>query len=144
MRRTAQWADDRPMNTRAPIAMLLVVLGAAGCGGARGAPHNKAGAPAAAKQTVLRLESTDAGSPEALHLAQRIKVRSGGALRVEIRQSYPASLPANEARLARAMRAGRAELGLLPARAWPAAGVPAPAALQAPFVLTDYHTARRA
>jgi TRAP-type C4-dicarboxylate transport system substrate-binding protein len=131
------------MNRRLPVAMLLIAIVAAGCGGS-GASRNKAGAAAAQRTTVLRLESTDGGSPEALVLAQRIKARSGGTLTVEVRQSYPASLPANEARLARALRAGKADFGFLPARAWPAVGVPALAALQAPFLLGDYDVARRA
>ena len=126
------------------IASLLMAVAAAGCGSSDGTARNKAGAESALKQQVLRLESTDAGSPEALHFAKRIQARSGGALRVEIVQSYPGSLPANEAGLARALRAGDAEFGILPARAWPAAGVPALAALQAPFVLGDYDVAGRA
>jgi len=53
-------------------------------------------------------------------------------------------VPANEARLAHALRAGKVDFGLLPARAWPAAGVPVFAALLARFVLGDYDVARRA
>jgi TRAP-type C4-dicarboxylate transport system substrate-binding protein len=144
MRSHAHRADDCTMTRPTLTATILIALAAAGCGNSDGTARNKAGAEAARTQQVLRLESTDAGSPEALHLAQRIKARSGGALSVEIRQSYPASLPANEARLARAVRAGKADFGILPARAWPAAGVPALAALQAPFVLSDYDVAGRA
>jgi len=126
------------------IAPLLMAVAAAGCGSSDGTARNKAGAESALKQQVLRLESTDAGSPEALHFAKRVEARSGGALRVEIVQSYPGSLPANEAGLARALRTGDADFGILPARAWPAAGAPALAALQAPFVLGDYDVAGRA
>jgi TRAP-type C4-dicarboxylate transport system substrate-binding protein len=124
--------------------MFLIGVVAAGCGSSDGTSRNKAGAEAAATQRVLRVESTNAGSPEALHFAERIEARSGGALKADIHQRYPADLPANEARLARAVRAGEADFGILPARAWPVAGVPAFAALQAPFVLGDYDVASRA
>jgi len=144
MRSRAHRADDRTMTRLTLTATILIALAAAGCGSSDGTSRNKAGAKAATTQQVLRLESTDAGSPEALHFAKRIEARSGGRLRVEIVQSYSGSLPANEARLARALRAGGADFGILPARAWPAAGVPALAALQAPFVLGDYDVAGRA
>jgi TRAP-type C4-dicarboxylate transport system substrate-binding protein len=144
MRQRTHTADDRLMTRPILIASLLMAVAAAGCGSSDGTARNKAGAESAAKQQILRLESTDAGSPEALHFAKRIQARSGGALRVEIVQSYPGSVPANEAGLARALRAGGADFGILPARAWPAAGVPALAALQAPFVLGDYDVAGRA
>lgn len=128
-------------------AALLVTALAGGCAGSDGPSRNKSGAESA-KQTlvrnVLKLESTDGGSPEALHFARRIEARSGGTLRVEIAQTYPASLPANETRLARAIRAGRADFAILPARAWPPAGVRSFAALQAPFVLGNYEVAAQA
>jgi TRAP-type C4-dicarboxylate transport system substrate-binding protein len=126
------------------IALLLVATVAASCGSPGATPRNKAGAEQSPGQHAVRLESTDGGSPEALYFAARVKERSHGAVTVDIRQSYPAPVPANEARLARALRAGTVDFGLLPARAWPAAGVPAFATLQAPFVLGSYDVARRA
>lgn len=126
------------------IATLLIATVAAGCDSSDDPSRNKAGAEAPPERQVLRIESTNAGSAEALQFAKRVEARSDGALKVEIVQSYPGSLPANEARLARAVRAGEADFGILPARAWPAAGVPEFAALQSPFVLGDYDVARRA
>jgi TRAP-type C4-dicarboxylate transport system substrate-binding protein len=79
-----------------------------------------------------------------VQFAKRVAARSGGTLRVEILQSYPSAEPRNEARLARALRSGKVPFGFLNARAWSVAGVPEFAALQAPFVLGDYDTARRA
>ena len=125
------------------IGLLLVTL-AAGCGGSDNAAHNKAGAPVATTPQVLSLQATDAGSPEAQYFARRVAVRSDGTLRVDVLADYPSDLPVNEGRLAVALRVGRADFGMLPARAWPAAGVPAFAALQAPFVLGSYDVARSA
>lgn len=130
--------------TRLIVIAVVIAVVAGGCGSSEGASRNKAGSESAAKRVVLRLESTDAGSPEAVVFARSVAARSGGALRVDIHQSFPASLPANESRLARALRSGRADVGILPARAWPAAGVQALAALQAPFVLGEYDVAGRA
>src|SRR5215218_3339431 len=144
MRRRPQLADVHGLTIPSIIATLLIGSVAAGCGSSDGTSRNKAGAQTASRQQVLRLESTNAGSAEALQFAKRIEARSGGTLKVEIRQSYSAELPANEARLARALRTGEADLGVLPARAWPAAGVPAFAALQAPFLLGDYDVTGRA
>jgi TRAP-type C4-dicarboxylate transport system substrate-binding protein len=126
------------------IATLLLATAAAGCGDSGGAAHNKSGADVATKRHVLHLEATDAGSPDVRYFAKRIQTRSGGSLRVDVRDDYPSILPANEARLARDVRAGRVDFGVLPARAWPAAGVGAFAALQAPFVLASYTAARSA
>ena len=56
--------------------------------------------------------------------AKRVEARSGGALtRRDRARATRRSLPANETRLARDVRAGDADFGILPARAWPAAGV---------------------
>jgi C4-dicarboxylate-binding protein DctP len=132
------------MTRPALVVLLLAAAVAASCGSPGGTSRNKAGAEGSPGSQVLRLESADGGSPEALYFAARVKEHSHGAVTVDILQSYPATLPANEAHLARALRAGKVDFGLLPARAWPAAGVPAFAALQAPFVLGDYEVARRA
>ena len=67
-----------------------------------------------------------------------------GTLTVKILNDYPAETPANEARLARDIRAGKVDFGVLPARAWAPAGVEAFDALQAPFVLGSYDVARAA
>jgi TRAP-type C4-dicarboxylate transport system substrate-binding protein len=144
MRRCDSGAQHRVMSRATLLAVLLTAAVVSGCASPSGGSRNKVGAKAPPGSQVLHLESTDGGSPEALHFAERVKEHSRGTVTVDIRQSYPASLPANEARLARDLRAGKVDFGLLPARAWPAAGVPAFAALQAPFVLGNYDVARRA
>jgi TRAP-type C4-dicarboxylate transport system substrate-binding protein len=142
MRRHRVRADDRVM-TRS-ITAVLTALAVAGCGGSGDGERNKAGAEAATSQHVLFLESTDAGTPESQYFVKRLEARSDGALRATILQTYPATEPGQESRLARALREGEADFGILPARAWPAAGVPALGALLAPFVIGDYDVARRA
>jgi TRAP-type C4-dicarboxylate transport system substrate-binding protein len=126
----------------APLLALLLV--APGCGGSNGSARNKSGAAALGRPHVLDLEATDAGSPEAQYFARRVQAHSGGWLTVRLNEDYSASTPANEARLARALRAGQASFGLLPARAWAPAGVKAFDALLAPFVLGTYGVARTA
>jgi len=63
---------------------------------------------------------------------------------VKVLEEYSSRTPANEARLARDLRAGKADFGVLPARSWAPAGVEAFDALQAPFVIGSYTVARAA
>jgi TRAP-type transport system periplasmic protein len=145
MRTEAVRADHRGMTKRTLIASLVVTAVAAGCGGSSsGGERNKAGAAAPTRPQTLEIQATDAGSPEAQHFAKQIEAHSGGTLTVKVRNDYPARTPANEARLARDIRAGKVDFGVLPARAWAPAGVEAFDALQAPFVLGSYDVARAA
>jgi TRAP-type C4-dicarboxylate transport system substrate-binding protein len=117
---------------------------AAGCGGSDGDQTNKAGAPVEGKRQTITLQATDAGSDEAQYLAGQIEKRSRGTLRVQTEADYDSKFPANESKLARAVRAGKEGFAILPSRAWAKAGVPAFAALQAPFVLGTHDAARKA
>lgn len=143
-RRSGQADDVRMTRTALIVPLVALLLVGAGCGGSSGGARNKSGAPVASAPRLLDLEATDAGSPEARYFASRVRVHSGGSLTVRLRQDYSAGMPANEVRLARALRAGRADFGLLPARAWAPAGVKAFDALLAPFVLGTYEVARAA
>ncbi|HEX6022062.1 MAG TPA: TRAP transporter substrate-binding protein DctP [Solirubrobacter sp.] len=125
------------------LALFVTAVAAAGCS-SDGEPRNKAGAEPAARQRVLIVESANGGSAEASEFARRVEARSGGAVKVDIRQSFSAIEPGDEARLAGAVRAGEVDFGIVQARAWPAAGAPAFEALLAPFVLGDYAVAQRA
>lgn len=131
------------MTRTALISALAAATLAAGCGSSGDGAPNKAGAPARTQQ-VLRLQAPDPGDPETRYLAQQIEHRSGGSLRVEIEGDYPSDLAANEVRLARAVRNGDESFALLPARAWPSAGVPAFAALESPFTIGTQDVARSA
>jgi TRAP-type C4-dicarboxylate transport system substrate-binding protein len=136
--------DDRGMTMRTLITPLVVVT-LVGCGGSSdGGRSNKAGAPARSSPRTIDVQATDAASPEAQYLARQIEKRSDGTLSVTLHEDYSATEPANEARLARDIRAGKADFGVLPARAWAPAGVEAFDALQAPFVLGGYDVARAA
>ena len=132
------------MTRSALISTLLAATVAAGCGGSGGNETNKAGAPVEGKRHVVTLQATDAGSDEAQYLARRIEQRSAGTLEVRLAGDYDSRVPANEGKLARALRAGDEEFAILPSRAWTTAGVPAFAALQAPFVLGTHDAARKA
>lgn len=141
-------SDGSAVSTRRCTLTVLSLLASAcllgGCGAvATGGGHNKAGAAVDSPQ-VMRLEDPDPSDPEMVYLAQQIQRRSHGSLRVQVADDYPSALPSNEARLARAVRAGRVGFAFLAARAWPAAAVPAFAALQAPFVIDTYPAARAA
>jgi TRAP-type C4-dicarboxylate transport system substrate-binding protein len=92
----------------------------------------------------MRLDSPDTDDPEFTYLMTQIEKRSHGALVVSIAADYSGADPANEVALVRAMRSGKRDFALVAARAWPAGGVPAFAALQAPFVIGTYVAARAA
>ena len=132
------------MTTRALITPLAAAAILAGCGGSSdSSTRNKAGAVSARPQTLM-VQATDTDSPEAQQFARQIEQRSGGSITVKLGTDYPSNNPTNEAELARDLRAGHADFGVLPARAWAPAGVKAFDALQAPFVLGNYDVARAA
>ena len=132
------------MTRRLLITSLVVGAALAGCGGSSdGGTQNKAGGSPTRPQTI-EIQATDAASPEAQYFAKQIEAHSGGTLTVKVLNDYPAGTPANEARLARDIRAGKVDFGVLPARAWAPAGVKAFDALQAPFVVGSYDVARAA
>jgi TRAP-type C4-dicarboxylate transport system substrate-binding protein len=119
----------------------LVAVALAGCGGA--AHTGKSGAPV--QHTVtLKLQMPDAGDAIGERFAAEVRRRSGGSVRVEIDRAapYDSRDPAAELRLARALEAGREDIGYLPARAWSADGRAAFSALLAPFVVTTYPAAQ--
>jgi TRAP-type C4-dicarboxylate transport system substrate-binding protein len=132
--------------TRRPLITSLVVGAVlAGCGGSSdGGAQNKAGGSTPTRPRTIEIQATDTASPEAQHFAKQIEAHSGGTLTVKVLGDYPSGTPANEARLARDIRAGKAAFGVLPARGWAPAGVEAFDALQAPFVLGSYDVARAA
>jgi TRAP-type C4-dicarboxylate transport system substrate-binding protein len=99
---------------------------------------------AVTKAQSLNIQAPDPTDPETVYLAKQIEKRARGSLTVAILEDYPSLNAANETRLVRAVRAGREDFAVVPARAWPAGGVRAFAAMQAPFVIGTYETARAA
>lgn len=115
-------------------AAAVAVIGLAACGGLP--TVDKAGAVRHAA-TVIRLQLPDEGNPDGLFFAQDVARRSHGTLNVVVDSStYPSTLPANEARLVAALRAGTVGFSYQPARDFAAAGVPGFQALDAPFLVT--------
>jgi TRAP-type C4-dicarboxylate transport system substrate-binding protein len=133
------------MTTRLLTPFLVVGAALAGCGGSPGGgTQNKAGGSPPTRPLTIEVQATDTASPEAQYFARQIEARSGGTLTVRVLGDYSSVRPDNEARLARDLRAGKADFGVLPARAWAPAGIKAFDALQAPFVLGSYDVARAA
>ena len=69
--------------------------------------------------TVIRLQMPDEGNPDGLYFAQDVARRSHGTLKVVVDSStYPSTLPANEARLVAALRAGQVGFSYQPRATW--------------------------
>lgn len=118
-------------------ASLALVISAAGCGGS----GDKAGGP---RSVSLTLQAPDGASDLSDVFVREVERRSDGTLKIVVEgEAYSSADPANEARLAAALRTGKAELTLLPSRAWESQGVKTFRALQAPFLVTDDTLLRR-
>jgi TRAP-type C4-dicarboxylate transport system substrate-binding protein len=109
-------------------ALIATAAGTAACGGS----GDKSGAATEPKVT-LTLQMPDRGDPIGKTFADTVTRRSGGSVRIRFGRGYENTVPANELRLARALRGGKADIGYLPARAWATDGIPAFRALLAPF-----------
>jgi TRAP-type C4-dicarboxylate transport system substrate-binding protein len=121
--------------------LVAAVIGLTAC---QGAPSlNKAGA-VRPSVTVIRLQMPDDDEGYGAYFAQAVARRSHGTLKVVLDvTSYPSALPANEARLAAAVRAGHVGFSFQPARDWAAAGLPGFEALDAPFEVTTVQASDR-
>ncbi len=118
-------------------ASLALLISAAGCGGS----GDKAGGP---RSVSLTLQAPDGASDLSDVFVREAERRSDGTLRIVVEgEAYSSADPANEARLAAALRTGEAELTLLPSRAWESQGVKTFRALQAPLLVTDDGLLRR-
>jgi C4-dicarboxylate-binding protein DctP len=114
--------------------LAAAAIGLAACQGV--ASLNKAGA-VRQSVTVIRLEMPDDDEGYGSYFARAAGRYSHGTLKVVVDyKSYRSAVPANEARLAAAVRAGRAGFSFQPARDWAAAGLPGFEALDAPFLVT--------
>lgn len=128
---------------RIPVlaGLAAALIGLAACGGLptiskAGTIHRGA--------TVIRVQMPDENDPDGLYFARDVARRSHGTLKIVVdSSSYPSTLPANEARLVAALRAGTASFSYQPAREFAAAGVPGFQALDAPFVVTTVRASER-
>jgi TRAP-type C4-dicarboxylate transport system substrate-binding protein len=118
----------------APTVLAAAMIGLAACQGM--ASLDKAGA-VRQSVTVIRLQMPDDDQGYGSYFARAAARLSHGTLKVVVDiASYPSALPANEARLVAALRAGRVGFSFQPARDWAAAGLPGFEALDAPFFVT--------
>jgi TRAP-type C4-dicarboxylate transport system substrate-binding protein len=118
----------------AAAALVVAMTGLAACTGTAGI--DKAGA-ARQSLTVIRLEMPDDAQQNGQYFAQDVARRSHGTLKVVIDvASYSSALPANEAHLVAALRAGRVGFSFVPARDLAAEGLPGFEALDTPFTVT--------
>src|SRR4051794_30094751 len=114
---------------RALGLVALVAALAVACGG------DKSGAKSEPRVT-LTMQMPDRGDELGAAFAKGVTRRSGGSVRIRFGRGYDNDNPLNEARLARALVRGDADLGYLPARAWATIGVHAFQMLMAPFAVT--------
>lgn len=114
---------------------LLVVLG--GCGGSS---HATKEGTKTSGQITLKMETPDSPQASAEFFAKRVDQLTHGHLRVIQAADYSSADPANEVRLAAALRQGKVQMAYMPSRAWERDGgrVLGFRALQAPFLITSY------
>jgi TRAP-type transport system periplasmic protein len=139
MSRLPGWDSVACMNrtfrtTLAAAALTAALLVTAAC--ASTARLDKAGSARHAV-TAITLQMPDGTQPDGIYFAQDVTRRSGGTLKVTIDPtSYASTSPANEAKLAAALRTGRVGFSYQPARDWAAAGIAGFQALDTPFLVT--------
>jgi TRAP-type C4-dicarboxylate transport system substrate-binding protein len=121
------------MNAHQSRCVALLLAGGLAASGSASA--DKSGARGD-RRVTLTLEMPDAGDTLGVAFADAVARESGGSVRVKVGHGYSSFLPANELKLAKALEAGRVDMGYLAARAWSSAGVRPFDALLAPFVVT--------
>jgi TRAP-type C4-dicarboxylate transport system substrate-binding protein len=129
-------------STAVALGVLPVILAVAACGvPTRAGNADKAGGPTA--PTVLTL-GTDVAEDEADarvlgYFVHAVAQHSHDRLRVHVVYRAGGGATAfREARVARAVRDGRFDLGWVGSRVWDELGVRSLRALQTPFLITDY------
>jgi TRAP-type C4-dicarboxylate transport system substrate-binding protein len=126
-------------GTGAAALAAFLLLVAAACG-----EGNKAGGAAEQHVAVLRLVSFNADVDPQLQLFSNDVAReSHGSLRVDVVLGYRSHDPRGEKDVISDVRAGRAELAWVGARAWETVGIPSFRALIAPFLIDNYPLEQR-
>jgi TRAP-type C4-dicarboxylate transport system substrate-binding protein len=125
------------------LTAAVTVAALAGLTACSSEPISKAGSAGRQAHSIV-LQMPDGSDADGLYFAQDVAKVSHGALKVTVdSQTYNSQLPANEARLTAAVRAGRVGFAYQPARDWAAAGVPGFQALLAPFAVTTVAASQR-
>jgi TRAP-type transport system periplasmic protein len=115
----------------------VVAVGAALAGSVAYPGEVQAFIPMASTTLTMAVADTGGPTPAAVAFARDVDRLSHGALLITFR--IPAQQTADgEAVVLRDVEQGAVPLGLIPTRAWDVAGVSSFAALQAPFLITDY------
>jgi TRAP-type C4-dicarboxylate transport system substrate-binding protein len=114
---------------------LALVAAAAGCG--TGSSSDKAGGQEQ-QTTVLRMANAIGGTDELGPFLGEVTRLSRGELRIDVRNSWRLGRVDYETALIRDVRAGKADIGWVGARAWASLGVTSFDALQAPFLIDTY------
>src|SRR5688572_2672274 len=116
-------------------AAAITALAAAGCGG--DSATDKAGG--SGTPVTLRLATPDReglpGTKAIERFREEVAEVSDGAIRIEPVYEAAGVVPRFDQAVADLVRAGRADLALIPARAWDEYGVMSLNALQAPFLI---------
>ena len=120
------------------LAILSVAFLLGGC--ASGTGLNKEGTKTPSPTVTLTMVVPDGSTPDTDYFVSQVAALAHGQLRVVVVASYPGTDPANEGRLAVALREGKVEMAVIPSRAWELDGerVLAFRALQAPFLISSY------
>jgi TRAP-type C4-dicarboxylate transport system substrate-binding protein len=127
------------MRARIWIVAALALL-APGCANT----GDKAGGSGGGEPLVLRLANGNSQPAELQAFADEVRRRSGGALRIEFVNEWRKNQLEYEPRLIDDVKRGKAELGWVGARAFPALGVHSFDALLAPLLVDGYALERRA
>jgi TRAP-type C4-dicarboxylate transport system substrate-binding protein len=121
------------MRPNPACVALFAVLAFSACGG--GGSGDKAGGQRASTPTVLTLANGN-GDPLALEpFADEVRKRSGGTLRIAVKNRWREQQPDYEANLIRDVKAGKADLGWAGTRAFDDVGVSSFDALHAPLLI---------
>ena len=131
------------MLGRCCIAVVPAILAAAllpGCANTA----DKAGGAGGDKPRVLRMANSSFRPYELQAFADEVHRRSAGRLRIEFENEWRVGELGFEAGILADVKAGKADLGWIGARAFPALGVHSFDALLAPFLIDSYALEQRA
>jgi len=120
------------------LALALAATIASGCGASGGG--DKAGGTAGGP-VVLRMASATSDLSNSLPVAdfiRRIRVLSGGTVRIKVISQWGDYAPNNEAQVVHAVAAGTVDLGWAGSEAFDVVGVPGLRALSAPMLIDSY------
>lgn len=112
------------------LPLLLVLVLAASCAGS----VDKAGGTKPVAVRTLHLLNTR-GEEDIAPFQERLGQLSGGTLKLDVENKWELQNPSADVDAIRALQAGRADLAVVPARAWHEVGVTAFDALIAPFAI---------